>query len=319
MMKKILTYAALFTLMSNYGQELNVPAATQYLADNPFVISPTYAGIGDDLRINLNAYKQWVGIDNAPQNQSLYADMRVLDRSGVGLSLYNDSNGNVKQTGMRLSFSHHIILDYYSKQFLSFGLSYIYNSFQVDISNARPTEIDPDITDNRFTSNNNFEVGLLYRNKGFYTSINATNILPKDIKIYTNSEPKELTNYQMYTGYIFGSVNKAEIEPSVFFQWYQNDGRSVTDLNFKYRKYNKYDDYYWVGFSYRFLNDQIGKPLTVGPMVGFKKNFFTVGYSYQVMSNDLGRYNSGTHSITVGLRFLQGISGCPCTQRYMKN
>ena len=73
-MKKIVICFLLLAVTSSYSQELNVPVATQYLADNPFVISPTYAGIGDNFRVNINGYKQWVGIENAPQNQSAYSD-----------------------------------------------------------------------------------------------------------------------------------------------------------------------------------------------------------------------------------------------------
>lgn len=311
-MKKILISILLLTVTASYSQELNVPVATQYLADNPYVISPTYAGIGDNFRINLNGYKQWVGVPDAPQSQALYADFRVLDQSGVGLTLYNDSNGNTKQAGGKLTFAHHIVLDYYSKQYLSFGLSYIYNSFRIDLPEL--SEADQGITNNRSTINNNFEVGLLYRNKGFYASATATNILQKDIDFTTEFEPNMLTNYQLYSGYIFDSGNRSELEPSVFYQLYQSDGRSVTDVNFKYRKYNRYEDYYWLGVSYRFLNDQIGQPLAVGPMVGFLKGYISVGYSYQITLNDLAAYNSGTHSLTIGFRFLQGISNCPCTQ-----
>jgi type IX secretion system PorP/SprF family membrane protein len=314
-MKKILIGFFLLTVTFSYSQELNVPVATQYLADNPFIISPSFAGIGDNFRINLNGYKQWVNVADSPQSQALYADFRVLDRSGVGLSIYNDKNGYTMQSGGKLTFAHHIILDYYSKQYLSFGISYIYNSFKIDVSKIDPENPDPDITDNRSTTNNNFEVGLLYRFGPFYASINATNILQKNIDFTTTKiEPNLLTNYQLYTGYVFNVGNRTELEPSVFYQLYQSDGRSSTDLNFKYRKFNRYEDYYWVGASYRFLNDQIGKPLAVGPLVGFQKGIFTMGYSYQITLNDLSNYNSGTHSLTIGLRFLQGLSNCPCTQ-----
>ncbi|WP_100433782.1 type IX secretion system membrane protein PorP/SprF [Flavobacterium sp. 1] len=316
-MKKILISILLLAAASSYSQELNVPVATQYLADNPFVISPTYAGIGDNFRINLNGYMQWVGVQDAPQSQALYADFRVLDQSGVGLSLYNDSNGYTKQAGGKLSFAHHIILGYYSKQYLSFGISYIYNSFRLDWTKYKPTKNDPVITDDRSTNNNNFEVGFLYRNKGFYANATATNILKKDIDFTTTKlEPNLLTNYQFYSGYVFDIGNREEIEPSAFFQYFQNDRRSNTDLNIKYRKFNRYEDYYWVGASYRFLNDQIGKPLGVGPLIGFSKGYFSMGYSYQItLDKNLVAYNSGTHSLTIGFRFLQGISNyCPCTQ-----
>lgn len=320
-MKNLIKYVLLLIMAQSYGQELNLPVFTQYLADNDFVISPTYAGIGDNLRIRANGLTQWVGIKDAPDNQSLYADFRMGDRSGVGLSLYNDKNGNTRQKGIKLSFAHHIVLDYYSKQYLSFGISYNINSFKIDINNFQPTYdipiVDPSITDDRSVSNSNFDVGALYRNKGYYLSFNANNVLKKNVDKYTGLEPNLLLNYQIYTGYVIQSKSnkKVELEPSVFYQMFSSDKRSTTDVNFKYRKFMKGDDYYWAGISYRFLNDQAFKPLNIGPMAGIMKSKFYFAYSYQITTNALAGYNSGTHMITIGLDFLQGMSNCPCTKK----
>lgn len=319
-MKKIfISFLLLTVTVSSYSQELNLPVFTQYLADNPFVISPAYAGIGDNLRIRVNGLTQWVGIKDAPDNQSLYADFRIADRSGVGISLYNDKNGYTSQTGAKISFAHHLILDYYSKQYLSFGLSYNYNNFKIDINKFNPDYenpvLDPSITDNRFTANNNFDVSALYRNKGFYAALNVSNILEKNTVKFSGVEPNLLRNYQVYTGMVFkGATNQEEFEPSVYYQYFVSDKRSSTDINFKYRKFNRYDDYIWIGASYRFLNDQPMKPLNLGPMLGFQKSKFYFGYSYQITFNELSSYNSGTHMITLGFDFLQGVSECPCTQ-----
>ena len=318
-MKKFIITILLMAVTFSYGQELNLPVFTQYLADNPFVVSPTYAGIGDNLRIRANGLTQWVGIKDAPDNQSVYADFRVLDRSGVGISLYNDSNGYTKQMGGKISFAHHLILDYYSKQYLSFGISYNFNSFKIDINEFKPTyenpTLDPGITNDRYVGNNNFDIGALYRNKGYFLSLNISNVLNKKIDQFRGIEPSLLRNYQVYTGYTFkGSNNRVELEPSVYYQMFASDKRSSTDLNFKYRQYNKYEDYFWIGVSYRFLNDQVLEPLMMGPMAGFKKNNFYFGYSYQASLNQIGAYNSGTHVITIGLDFLRNISNCPCTQ-----
>lgn len=320
-MKKIIILVLLLGMNLGNSQELNLPVFTQYLADNSFIVSPTFAGIGDNLRIRANGLTQWVGIKDAPNNQSLYADLRVLDRSGIGISLYNDKNGNTRQTGAKISFAHHLILDYYTKQYLSFGLSYNINNFKIDINNfnsgtSTNYSSDPSITNNRSVSNNNFDTGILYRNKGFYLSLDIANILNKKTDMFTANEPALLLNYQVYTGYIFKAPDndRVELEPSVYFQQFASDGRSSTDLNFKYRQFNRYEDYFWVGVSYRFLNDQILNPLLLGPMAGFKKSNFYFGYSYQASLNQLAAYNSGTHVVTIGLDFLQGISNCPCTQ-----
>ncbi len=320
-MKKIVaSIFILLTVASGYSQELNLPVFTQYLADNHFVVSPTFAGIGDNLKIRANGLTQWVGIKDAPDNQSVYADFRIASQSGVGISLYNDSNGNTRQTGMKITFAHHLILDYYSKQYLSFGMSYNMNNFKIDIDKFNTTYeipiLDPSITDNRFVSNNNFDVGLLYRNKDFYLSLTAGNILNKNADRFTGVEPVLLRNYQVYSGYTFRDTenSRIEYEPSVFYQYFASDGRSSTDVNIKYRKFNKYEDYFWAGISYRFLNDQFFKPLNLGPMAGFKKSNFYFGYSYQITTNQLSSFNSGTHVITIGLDFFAGISNCPCTQ-----
>lgn len=319
-MKKITLYILLLVFSYGYGQELNLPVWTQYLADNEFVISPTYAGIGDNFRVRANGLTQWVGIKNAPDNQSVYADFRISNQSGVGVSAYNDRNGNTRQKGIKFSFAHHIILDYKSKQYLSFGLSYNINSFRIDIENFEPTEeipiIDPSITDDRAISNNNFDVGILYRWNRFYFSANANNILNKDIDDFIGVEPRNLLNFQAYTGYVFTnkSDKSIEYEPSVFFQLFDSDNRSATDINFKYRKFNRDGDYYWVGGSYRFINDQYLKPLNVGPMAGIMRNRLYFAYSYQLTINDLSGFNSGTHMITIGLDFMQGVSNCPCTK-----
>ncbi|TVZ51925.1 type IX secretion system membrane protein PorP/SprF [Dokdonia sp. Hel_I_53] len=315
---KYVLYVSLFvTAIQGTSQELNLPVFSQYLADSDFVVAPTYAGIGDNFRIRLNALTQWVGIPNAPDNQAFYADLRFATQSGLGLSLYNDRNGNTIQQGAKVSFAHHLTLDYNTKQYISFGLSGNVNSFSLDIDNFSPTfeqpTIDPFITDNRSETNLNFDVGVLYRIGEAFLSVNANNILPKDIERFDGLEPNLLFNLQLYGGYTLKTNNYSQWEPSAFYQLYTSDGRSSTDLNIKYRKFNRYNDYLWAGATYRFLNDQIGKPLSVGPMIGGKKSIFYASYAYQVTLNDMMSYNSGTHSITIGLDLLQGISDCPCT------
>ena len=295
------------------SQELTLPQLSQYLADNPFVISPTYAGVGDHIKVRLNGLTQWVGIEDAPDTQSLAADGRLGNRSGVGFLLYNDSNGETKQRGARVSFAHHLTLDKYEDEFLSFGISYNFNQFRIDIENFQNP--DPGVTDDRATTNHNFDIGVLYRYDKFYFSANASNLLDKDLtKFNPVSEPNALRNYYVYTGYRYtkNKNSKLEIEPSIFFQWFESDGRSVTDLNTKFRFYD-FEDYYYVGVTYRFLNDQIGDPLYIAPLIGLKKSNFYFGYSYQIILNEILGFSTGTHVITIGVDLFQGLSNCRCT------
>ncbi|MGB5458318.1 MAG: type IX secretion system membrane protein PorP/SprF [Eudoraea sp.] len=312
MRNRLLFSMLLLCVFASSAQELTLPQLSQYLADNPFVISPTYAGIGDYIKVRINGLTQWVGIKDAPDTQSLAADGRVGNRSGVGMILYNDSNGETKQRGARLSFAHHLTLDRYEDEFLSFGLSYNFNQFRIDIENF--DGLDPSVTDDRSTTNHNFDVGILYRKDKFYLSANASNLLDKDLtKFNPISEPNQLRNYYLYTGYRFSKKkSNFEIEPSVFFQWFESDGRSVTDLNAKFRWYD-FEDYYYAGVTYRFLNDQVGSPLYIAPLIGLKKSNFYFGYSYQIILNEILGFSTGTHVITIGVDLFQGISNCRCT------
>ena len=58
----------------------------------------------------------------------VYSQFSYLLNFNLG---YNDKNGNTMQKGLKFSFAHHIILDRYDEQFLSFGLSYNINTFRI--------------------------------------------------------------------------------------------------------------------------------------------------------------------------------------------
>ena len=127
-MRKLIIILALILALFVNAQEFNIPVQNQYLAENPFIISAAYAGIGDCWQIRANGITQWVGIDNSPNTQSLSVDGRINDNAGVGLILFNDSNGFTSQQGAQASFAYHLTLDDYSEQYLSFGLSlYFFN------------------------------------------------------------------------------------------------------------------------------------------------------------------------------------------------
>ncbi|WP_396590827.1 type IX secretion system membrane protein PorP/SprF [Allomuricauda sp. R78024] len=310
---KITSLVLLINFLSMQGQELTVPQLSQYLSDNPFLMSPAYAGIGNYVKVRMTGLTQWVGIKDAPDTQSLSGDVRLGNKSGLGLVLYNDSNGETKQRGAKVSFAHHLIIDKHD-EFLSLGFSFNFNQFKIDIENFDPNN-DLAIIDDRSSTNLNFDVGTLYRKENFYLSLNVSNILNKDYKKFNPLfEPNTLRNYYLYTGYKYKKhrTDDFEIEPSLFIQYFENDNRSVTDFNTKFKWYD-IEDYYYAGITYRFLNDQLGKPLYVAPIIGLKKSDFYFGYSYQIILNQILGYSEGTHVLTLGVDLFQGISNCTCT------
>ncbi|MDC6366100.1 MULTISPECIES: type IX secretion system membrane protein PorP/SprF [Flavobacteriaceae] len=313
-MKRIIMSILLISGWLVQAQELTIPQLSQYLSDNPFLMSPSYAGIGNYVKVRMNGLTQWVGIQDAPDTQSLSADVRLGNRSGIGMVLYNDSNGETKQRGGKVSFAHHLTINKYENHFFSMALSFNLNQFRIDIENFKDNN-DLAVVNDRASSNPNFDLGTLYRKGDFYLSLNASNILNKNFQKFNPIfEPNVLRSYYLYSGYKFRKHKRDEfeIEPSVFVQYFENDNRSVTDMNIKFRWYD-FLDYYYAGFTYRFLNDQLGSPLYVAPVIGLKKGDFYFGYSYQVIMNELLGYSKGTHVLTLGVDLFQGISNCTCT------
>jgi len=315
-MRKIAGLLLLITLFMGSGnaQELTIPQLSQYLSDNPFLMSASYAGIGNFVKVRMNGLTQWVGVKDAPDTQSLSADVRLGNRSGIGMVLYNDSNGETKQRGGKISFAHHLTFNKYESHYFSFAMSFNLNLFRIDIENFKNND-DQAVIDDRASSNPNFDLGTLYRKGSFYLSLNVANILNKDFKKFNPIfEPNTLRNYYLYSGYTYRKSKRSdyEIEPSVFLQYFENDNRSVTDVNLRVKKYD-FLDYYYVGLTYRFLNDQFGSPLYVAPIMGLKKGDFYFGYSYQLIMNEILGYSTGTHVLTLGIDLFQGISNCTCT------
>jgi len=311
MKKYIFILAFAFTLMAN-SQEFKLSPYTQYLVENTFAISPAYAGIDDVHKLRLSGVFQWIGMKDAPRTQNISYDTRLNEQTGLGVILYNDTNGATKQMGGQLSYAYHLTLSEADDEYLSLGLSYKFNHFKIDTENfgdngSGTGHNDPHVGAGQSTSNHNFEVGALYRVERYFVGVNISNILNKNIEIFTDTEPIKLRNYYAYTGYTFVSDSEEyEYEPSLYFKYFEGDSRSVSDVNFKVRKITD-DGYMWAGINSRFINDQGFKPLSISPLVGLKKDKFYVGMGYQFNINEAVDLNhSGTPLLVLGYDFDAG-------------
>ena len=313
-MKKILIYiASLFLGSVAYAQEVTLPILNQYIADNPFLLSAAYAGIGECWQVRATGFEQWVGLEDAPSTQTLSIDGRIADRSGIGAIIFNDSNGFTSQQGIQASFAHHVTLTEYNKQYLSFGISYKYAQYRIDSSEFNQTGL-VGIAGDLTTNNHNFDVSILYRVKSLFVSANAINIINRRLQDFDETEPEELQNYYVYGGFTFDNVFKElQFEPSFLYRKFASDTRSTLDLNFKVRKFFK-DSYFWGGISVRGIIDQSLKPLSVSPLLGLKKSKFYFAYGYQLNTNEVFQASTGgSHLVTLGIDFGCKKSSCGCT------
>ncbi|WP_299628115.1 type IX secretion system membrane protein PorP/SprF [uncultured Tenacibaculum sp.] len=306
----------IFSVARLSSQEVDLPQYVNHMADNPFLISPAYAGIGAGFQLRLNGVSQWLGVKEAPDTQSLTLEARLAERFGGGLTIFNDKNGFTSQKGVRLSLASHLTLSDLYDSFLSLGLSYSFIQFGIDTSEfSNPANPGAPVNlPNRVLNSSNFDISMLYRFGRFAISGNVVNLLDKKIDDFNTGEPEVLRRYSVYTNYNFRINRDTEFEPSAFVEFFEASQRSRTDINVKLRRRIR-DGYVWGGLSYTFLNDQFFTPNALAPLFGIKKNKLYLSYGFSITTNEILGFNNGTHMITIGFDYDRRPSLARCTRK----
>jgi type IX secretion system PorP/SprF family membrane protein len=128
-------YLAILVILtqSSFSQE-GLPVYSDYLSDNYYLLHPSMAGAANCTKVRLTARQQWFGVQDAPALQTLSINGSLGDRSGGGLIVFNDKNGYHSQTGMKLTYAHHLMFsrDQVDLNQLSFGMSAGFVQSQLD-------------------------------------------------------------------------------------------------------------------------------------------------------------------------------------------
>ncbi|MGI9548009.1 MAG: PorP/SprF family type IX secretion system membrane protein [Flavobacteriaceae bacterium] len=303
-----------FSLISTAQEGL--PVYFDYLADNYYLVHPSMAGIGEGGKIRLTARKQWFSVDEAPSLQTLSAHYRLPDtRSGVGAIIFNDANGYHSQTGLKVSYAHHLPFgdDIRMLNQLSLGLSAGFIQSSLDETEFVSVIPDPIITGGKNSVGYfNIDMGASYNFMEFYTHVTVLNLLGSGRDLYTAIEFDNLRRYLVQVGYVFGK-SSWRIEPSVLLQLTEFTEEETVDFNAKVYKDLSDDATVWGGLSYRrsFDGAQFQTDGTFGeqrlqlftPIVGINYKRFMFSYNYSYQSGDIRLDNGGFHQITLGYDF----------------
>ncbi|MBT8305538.1 MAG: type IX secretion system membrane protein PorP/SprF [Maribacter sp.] len=322
-----LRFLLMFTLIAfgakSAAQE-GVPVYFDYLSDNYYLVHPSMAGIGEGGKIRGTIRKQWFAVDEAPNLQTLNAHFRLGDSpSGVGAIFFNDANGYHSQTGLKLTYAHHLKLggDVRFLNQLSFGLSGGVLQSSLDESEFRSVIPDPIITGGKNSvSYFNVDLGMSYNLMEFYAHFSVLNALGSGRDLYTAIEFDNLRRYLLSAGYIFGK-NEWQYEPSVLLQLTEFTEEKTIDINGKVYKDVDFGRI-WGGVSYRrsfdgaqFLVDgSFGEQRLqlITPIIGANINNFMVSYNYSYQMGDIRFDNGGFHQITLGYDFGQSERRYDC-------
>lgn len=298
----------------SYAQE-GIPVYSDYLTDNYYLLHPAMAGASNCDKLRITGRKQWFGQEDAPELQTASFNMRLDEKSGAGIILFNDKNGYHSEKGFKLTYSHHIMFsrDDIDLNQLSFGMST--GLFQQQLDETTFIDYDPLVSYQiQKSSYFNVDVGISYNFLNFYVHATVLGALESKRNLYSDFESKNLRRYIFSTGHAFGDKRKLLWEPSILFQMIEATKEKLVDFNIKAQKeFGLGSGTVWGGMSYRrsFEGAQYSSSVGVSsqklqyitPFLGITYKQFMVGYTYSKVSGPILFDSGAYHQITLGFNF----------------
>ncbi|MEO8760770.1 MAG: type IX secretion system membrane protein PorP/SprF [Bacteroidia bacterium] len=300
MNKKIITLIISLFSLGMFAQQ---DAAFSMYFFNPLYINPAYAGSREVFSGALVGRNQWAAMPGAPVSQALSIHSAIPNsRVGLGLQIYNDKAGPVKNTGITLTYAYHLPLN--SKTKLSFGLSGMVNNVRI----AYDQISIQDQNDHSFVGNPtstwvpDANAGLyLYRSR-FYCGLSVNHLIQSKFNITNgaaNDAAKFYRQFYFTSGVVIPISKSVDLRPSVLLKYVQAAPLlGEVDATFIFFKR------LYVGAGYRTdkrVNLNGMDNMVIGILQFEILNSLRIGYSYDYYINRTGSYNSGgTHEIMLG-------------------
>jgi len=298
----------IFLCITSSAQELAV--YNEYHL-NKSLINPAIIGSEECTWYKGTDRHQWVGIEGAPQIQTLSVEasisnkkaLRAVDKRthGIGVYLYRDKNGAYQNLGGQLSYAYHFFLS--KNRGIKIGMGLAFRMYQATLNESGlKGDYDPAITGG-ITSviKPDVAAGIFIYNQKFFTGLSAARLL-------NSSAPGSSRNYFLMAGYLTGTErDNFRLLPSIVIKATE-DMRKQIDLNAKLLMGVSW----WLGLSYRHqLDNMPGSPVAIIPMIGLNKGNFSFAYALELTPGSIQKFNYGTHEIMISYHIFRVGYRCP--------
>jgi type IX secretion system PorP/SprF family membrane protein len=284
MRTKILIFALMLMCYTGFAQQ--DAQYTQYMY-NTVNINPAYAGSRGVMSAFLLHRTQWVGLDGAPvtNNFSLHTPINNSNL-GIGVSLVNDRIGPTSDNTLSAEISYTVPVSEDYK--LSFGIMASGNIFNLDTEKLTPQQAaDPSLQNFDNEISPNFGAGVYLHSDKFYLGLSVPNFL-EDKKYNDNDVAvfEERMNFYGIAGYVFDISPSIKFKPAVLTKMVTGAPLQV-DASANFLFFDKL----MLGGAYRW-------DAAASALAGFQiTDGLFIGYSYDMETTHLRRYNSGSHEV----------------------
>jgi hypothetical protein len=295
MKTKILIFALMLTCYTGFAQQ--DAQYTQYMY-NTININPAYAGSRGVMSIFGLHRTQWVGLDGAPTTNAFSLNTPINNSNlGLGLSLVNDRIGPTSDNTISADISYTVPMSENYK--LSFGIKASGNIFNLDTSKLTPAQSnDPNLQNFNNEFSPNFGAGVYLHSDKLYFGLSVPNFL-QDTKYNDNEVAvfQERMNFYAIGGYVFDLSQSIKFKPA-FLTKVVTGAPLQVDASANFLFYDKF----MLGGAYRW-------DAAVSALAGFQvTDGLFIGYSYDMETTNLRRYNSGSHEIFLRFELFNKVS-----------
>ncbi|WP_410487067.1 type IX secretion system membrane protein PorP/SprF [Spongiivirga sp. MCCC 1A20706] len=257
---------------------------------NMNVVNPAYAGSSEQSQLNINFRSQWVGLEGAPETQSLSLGIPINDQIGIGASVVNDQVFVLNETDAYIDFSYKLQLTDNTKLYL--GLKAGGSFVDIDLNSLQITN-DPLFTENVSSFNPNIGVGALLRGSSYYLTLSAPQLLKSDRfekQAGIATEATDELHFFAGGGYHLAINENLRFTPSTMVRLVSGSPTTI-DLTGTFDIYKRVE----LGLNYR-LNESVSG-------LAFVKmaDWMAFGYAYDRSTTNIGDYSRGSHEVL--LRF----------------
>ncbi|MCR9265735.1 MAG: type IX secretion system membrane protein PorP/SprF [Flavobacteriaceae bacterium] len=273
---------------------------TQYMY-NTVSVNPAYAGSRGHLSIAALYRNQWLGLDGAPETQTLNIHTPMGYRGvGLGISVVNDKIGPTSETYFDVDFSYTIQTSFDAK--LSFGLKASAHMLDIRYSELDEFEIDPQLQSQQDIQNKfspNIGAGVYYHTDRFYAGLSAPRILETThFDTSSVSTAKEQINLYVITGYVWDLNPFLKFKPTLLTKMVQGAPLQV-DVSANFMMNERFIG----GVAYRW-------DAAFSGLFGFMvSDQLMLGLAYDREITELGAatFNDGSFEVILRYDFLRNI------------
>lgn len=295
--KAYLYFLLFFAALTNLSAQEESPFVTydvpsqNLLKFNRFLINPTFSTVREDKSyVNLLHRNQSVSFADNNQTYFLSYSGRMNDRTGLGLSLYNQSEGIISNYGVLANYAYGIKLS--DKSNFTFGANLSYYNSGINRNKANPIEDDPLLNSFQDNSLLSFQPGFNLSYNNFDVGVFAENLFDYNLKTNTSVTEFKDKTYSAHLQYTHefknntGILERARVMPLARVRKVGQDdivlgGSLILDLPKLGWLQGGYDSFYGASAGVGF---NLNKRLSIGYTMekGLSGNFDNFGVTHEV-------------------------------------